>query len=369
MTAKQKRDVNRPPPPQGIRGLTPQFILIVNFVFQHLICNIGAGKQRSIRVTGLKKTTLEIQIPEIMWTMQTMARANDVSVRQLQFENISGANKGCMLWHQRIMMHLLNIGFINGWHAHGIVTGSPLYRSSAAEDIHHHLYGFMYDWVIRSHNLRNEPPLIQPHDAVEQWEIPLSRGKLRFRITHNGPLEVGVEREPNAPPGDLSHILAALAAVHGNAKALYGGILGPTRRDGSGAVFAADPVTGHKSTKSLAGSTTRTVAWTRLVWRSIAMVEAVEIPMPGEPLQDWHGFELHHSPRNGANMLTIQQTVLDDLKSYPLLSPDAIEAGKRPAVPTLGAVEMFYWGGLKMLPCTPTDKMPWRTSRPRRTSV
>ena len=57
------------------------------------------------------------------------------------------------VWHQRVLMHLLVNVFMNGWHANAYASDRALSDSYASMDILHHLFGFMYDHVFRSHNL------------------------------------------------------------------------------------------------------------------------------------------------------------------------------------------------------------------------
>ncbi|XP_043197787.1 uncharacterized protein LOC122368096 isoform X2 [Amphibalanus amphitrite] len=327
---------------------------------QHLLCNIGGGEHSTLYVPGPKKDEIGVSVPHSLRAMEAVSLANEAGFQHISFENVSGANTGSMLWHQRVTMHLLNMGFMNGWYAHAIASQNPLYRADAADDIYHHLFGFMYDWVISRHNLLCEPPLRPCDGMVEEWELLLVRGKLKFRIVYGRPMEVSVERALDDFNEDMLDIDAGLEQMIVHEEDLRI----PMHLDSS-AEFGSNNLAPNLGLVPKTSS--RAVTWSTIVLKWFLMMEPLQRPKLGEPLRDWHGSEWSRGGQNGSAAPTLQHAVLDDLKSYPLLTPDAVALGKRPPVrrPS-GVQEIFYWGGLKLAPATASDDRPWRHHRRRK---
>ncbi|XP_043197593.1 uncharacterized protein LOC122368024 [Amphibalanus amphitrite] len=125
----------------------------------HLICNIGAGEHTRRPISGEKDK--EEAVPYLLGTLEHHLMDNELFAAHMTSffacEPRPRAPYRCdAVWHQCLLMHLLLLMFINGWHAHAHSTQTPLTNKYAVMDILHHLFGFMYDWVVSGHNVRAE---------------------------------------------------------------------------------------------------------------------------------------------------------------------------------------------------------------------
>lgn len=68
--------------------------------------------------------------------MATQGNADDILlVHHHVFDR--GLAGCCMAWHQRVLLHMMFTGYVNGWVANSAFTGKPLERPEAVDDIVH----------------------------------------------------------------------------------------------------------------------------------------------------------------------------------------------------------------------------------------
>ncbi|KAF0287878.1 hypothetical protein FJT64_013711 [Amphibalanus amphitrite] len=142
----------------------------------HLICNIGAGEHTRRRISGEKDK--EEAVPYLLGTLEHHLMDNELFAAHMTSffacEPRPRAPYRCdAVWHQCLLMHLLLLMFINGWHAHAHSTQTPLTNKYAVMDILHHLFGFMYDWVWHGSTdfeQRSDSPVICFEDLVSRLE-------------------------------------------------------------------------------------------------------------------------------------------------------------------------------------------------------
>ncbi|XP_037091145.1 uncharacterized protein LOC119111437 [Pollicipes pollicipes] len=139
----------------------------------HLICNIGAGATVARSTMEPVEKPQQQRMPQNLRHLHSLALADLIHVRN---NNVTGRmllRGGCMLWHQRVLLHLLFTGFMNGWQAHAVATGLQLFRMEAADDIVHHLTGFMLQYALECDKpsvRRTQPRAAADSDTDEEEE-------------------------------------------------------------------------------------------------------------------------------------------------------------------------------------------------------